>query len=81
MVDATKAAAAKKMARFRAKIGYPDVWVDYTALEVKRGDHLGNVLRSRAFEHARLLAWINSPTDKERWYMTPQTINAYFHPR
>ena len=80
MVNSTKSAAAKKMGRFKAKIGFPDNWTDYRELVVVRGDHIGNVLRSRAWDEKRTLAWINAPTDRERWFMTPQTINAYFHP-
>lgn len=61
-------------------VGYPDNWIDYGALRVVQGDHLGNVLRARAFEHRRQMAFADAPTDRSRWLMLPQQINAYYHP-
>ena len=80
MSDATRERAMLKMAKFSVKIGFPDKWIDFSTLEVVRGDHFGNQLRANTFEHNRMLAYMNAPTDRSRWYMTPQTINAYYHP-
>ena len=76
MQPTTRAKALEKMAAFGVKIGYPDSWVDYGPLAIVRGDHLGNVLRARAFEHGRQMAYADSPTDRSRWLMLPQQINA-----
>jgi len=80
MRPATRGKALEKMAAFGVKIGYPDSWVDYTNVHVVQGDHLGNVLRARAFEHQRQMAFADAPTDRSRWLMLPQQINAYYHP-
>jgi len=80
MSDSTRERAVLKMAKFGVKIGFPDCWIDYSALEVTRGDHFGNQLRANTFDHNRMLAYMNAETDRSRWYMTPQTINAYYHP-
>ena len=80
MTDATRAKAREKMERFNVKIGYPDQWIDYTSLQVVAGDHLGNIFRARAFEHRRQMAYADAPTDRTRWLMLPQQINAYYHP-
>lgn len=79
--DSTREAALTKMSRFKVKIGYPDEWIDYTPLEIAEGeDFLGMVLKSRAFEHSREVKEMNAPTDTKKWFMTPQTVNAYYHP-
>ncbi|KAL1523279.1 hypothetical protein AB1Y20_018229 [Prymnesium parvum] len=80
MGASTRQRAIEKMNEFRVKIGYPDEWIDYSKLQVVQGDHLGNVLRSRAFEHAREMGFADAPTDRSRWLMLPQQINAYYHP-
>ena len=80
MQGATREKALEKMQGFGVKIGYPDKWIDYTTLEVRAGDHLGNVQRARAFEHRRAMGFADAPTDKTRWLMLPQQINAYYHP-
>jgi putative endopeptidase len=77
----TRERALDKLARFTPKIGYPDRWKDYSALEVRRDDLLGNVLRAAEWETDRELAKIGSPVDRDEWLMTPQTVNAYYHPR
>lgn len=77
--DSTRQQALEKMSRFRIKIGYTNKWIDYSALEVK-GSLLGMVLAARAFEHQRTIQEMNAPTDREKWFMTPQTVNAYYHP-
>lgn len=79
--DSTREAALAKMSRFKVKIGYPDEWIDYTPLEISTGeDFLGMVLKARAFEHSRQVKEMNSPTNPKKWFMTPQTVNAYYHP-
>jgi len=80
MSDETKAAAQKKLAAFNAKIGYPDVWRDYSALEIAAGDLVGNVSRAREFEHNRHVSKLGKPIDRSEWGMSPQTINAYYRP-
>jgi putative endopeptidase len=80
MAPETKTKARAKLAAFTAKIGYPDKWRDYSALEVKRGDALGNALRATEFEYARNLAKVGKPVDRSEWGMTPQTVNAYANP-
>jgi len=80
MGEATKKKALQKLAKFRTKIGYPERWKDYAALVVKPGDLVGNVMRSAAVEHAREAAKLGKPIDREEWFMTPQTVNAYYNP-
>ncbi len=80
MSPKTKVAAQEKLAKFVTKIGYPDKWRDYTALEVKAGDLVGNVLRAKAFAHDRDLKKLGQPIDRGEWFMTPQTVNAYYNP-
>jgi putative endopeptidase len=79
MSPQTKTVAREKLAAFRVKVGYPDVWRDYSALEVRADDPVGNSKRAAQFEYNRRLARINKPTDREEWGMTPQTVNAYYN--
>ncbi len=79
MSPETKAQALDKLAKTRLKVGYPDKWRDYTALQVKRGDFYGNVSRSTIFEVKRQLAKIGKPVDRGEWGMTPPTVNAYYN--
>lgn len=81
MSDATKKRAMEKLHTVANKIGYPDKWRDYTALEIRAGDLLGNVLRSQEFESRRELAKIGKPIDRGEWLMTPSTVNAYYNPQ
>lgn len=76
----TRKAAHEKLSKFTVKIGYPDKWKDYSGLEVIEGDLVGNVLRSRAFEYQRRMDKIGQPVDRSEWFMTPQTVNAYYNP-
>ncbi len=76
----TKARAAEKLARFTPKIGYPDRWRDYSALDVVAGDLVGTVRAASAFELDRDLAKLGGPVDRGEWFMTPQTVNAYYNP-
>jgi len=80
MSDETKAKALEKLAAFTPKIGYPDKWRDYTNLEIKADDLVGNYLRYAKFDHMEDVAKIGKPVDKADWGMTPQTINAYYSP-
>jgi predicted metalloendopeptidase len=80
MSPATRKVALEKLAAFHPKIGYPDKWRDYSALEVKAGDAFGNVVRAAAFDWQRQLRRLGGPTDRSEWGMTPQTINAYYNP-
>jgi putative endopeptidase len=79
MSPATKQAAAEKLATFRPKIGYPDRWRDYSALEVRRGDAFGNQTRALLFEWRREAGRLGQRTDRDEWGMTPQTVNAYYN--
>jgi putative endopeptidase len=81
MGPATRERALEKLGMFRPKIGYPDVWKDYSAMEVRADDLLGNVLRGAEWDLARDLDRIGGPVDRDEWLMTPQTVNAYYHPR
>ncbi|MBW3566553.1 MAG: M13 family metallopeptidase [Proteobacteria bacterium] len=76
----TKKAAHEKLSKFTVKIGYPDKWKDYSGLDVVEGDLVGNVVRSRALEYQRELDKLGKPVDKSEWFMTPQTVNAYYNP-
>ncbi len=76
----TRKAGLEKLAKFRPKIGFPSKWKDYSALEVSPDDLIGNVDRSAVVELERSIARLEGPVDKELWYMTPQTVNAYYHP-
>jgi putative endopeptidase len=80
MTPETKKAALKKLAAFTPKIGYPDKWRDYSALEIKADDLVGNYIRYSTFDHFEDTSKIGKPVDKADWGMTPQTINAYYHP-
>jgi putative endopeptidase len=76
----TRQRALEKLSAFRSKIGYPDRWRDYSALEIRPGDLVGNLRRAAAFEHDRQLAKVGQPIDRDEWLMTPQTVNAYYNP-
>mmetsp|Transcript_1521 Transcript_1521/g.2317 ORF Transcript_1521/g.2317 Transcript_1521/m.2317 type:complete len:715 (+) Transcript_1521:42-2186(+) len=79
--DSTREQALKKMNRFNVKIGYPDEWIDYSTLKISAGEpFLSMIFKSRHFDHMREVKEMNAPTDKKKWFMTPQTINAYYHP-
>ena len=74
----TKKQALEKLHAVVNKIGYPDKWRDYSSIEVRRNDFLGNVLRATEFESKRQLAKIGKPLDRGEWQMTPPTVNAYY---
>jgi putative endopeptidase len=79
MSPATKQEALRKLKVIRNKIGYPDQWRDYTTLEIKPDDYIGNVTRSYRFEDARQWHKLGKPVDRNEWGMTPPTVNAYFN--
>jgi endothelin-converting enzyme/putative endopeptidase len=81
MSPETKAEALRKLHAIRNKIGYPEHWRDYTALDVKRDDYFGDVVRSLRFEDAREWNKLGKPVDLTEWGMTPPTVNAYFNPQ
>ncbi len=80
MSPATKTRAKEKLHAVANKIGYPDKWRDYSKLEVKPDDALGNMLRATSFENDRQLAKIGKPVDRGEWDMTPPTVNADYNP-
>jgi endothelin-converting enzyme/putative endopeptidase len=80
MSQDTKAAAQVKLAAFTPKIGYPDRWEDYSALQIESNDLIGNIIRSRQVSHAKDLDHLGGPIRKWEWHMTPQTVNAYYNP-
>ncbi|MEZ5213308.1 MULTISPECIES: M13 family metallopeptidase [unclassified Gordonia (in: high G+C Gram-positive bacteria)] len=80
MTPATREKALAKLDKFTPKIGYPATRRDYGALTVDPADLLGNVARAAAYETDRELAKIGRPVDRDEWFMTPQTVNAYYNP-
>jgi putative endopeptidase len=80
MSPATKQQAIVKLHAMRDKIGYPDHWRDYSALEVRRGDFAGNVERAAEFESNRDRAKIGKPVDRDEWGITASTVNAFYNP-
>lgn len=81
MGDTTKVKAKEKLASITVKVGYPDKWTDYSALEInKESGLIGNIISAYTFEMKRDLERIGKPVDRSRWYMTPQTVNAYYEP-
>jgi putative endopeptidase len=80
MGEDTKAEALRKLGAFRAKIGYPDKWIDYSAVTIDPSDLLGNVERAHNADVDRHLDEVGKPVDLDKWLMTPQTVNAYYHP-
>jgi putative endopeptidase len=80
MSPETKVKALDKLAKFTPKIGYPDKWRDYSALTITRDNLFGNIGRITKFSRDIELAKIGKPVDKTEWLMTPQTVNAYYHP-
>ena len=80
MTPETRERALAKLDKFTPKIGYPDKWRDYSALVIDRDDLFGNYLRGYAVGHDRELAKLGGPVDRDEWFMTPQTVNAYYNP-
>ncbi|WP_237055414.1 M13 family metallopeptidase [Microbulbifer sediminum] len=80
MSEETKKQALDKLANFTTKIGYPDEWRDYSALEVSADNLVGNVIAARAFENAYERGKLGQPIDRGEWHMNPQRVNAYYNP-
>ena len=80
MGEETKVEALRKLSKFSPKIGYPDEWRDYSALEIEAGDLYGNLERAALAEHQRQIDRHSGPVDRGEWGMTPQTVNAYYSP-
>ncbi|GGH44649.1 M13 family metallopeptidase [Microbacterium album] len=76
----TRERALRKLDAFTPKIGYPARWRDYGGLEIDAADLLGNVRRASAHEHDRQIGKVGRPIDRDEWFMTPQTVNAYYNP-
>lgn len=84
MTDSTKMKALEKLEKMTVKIGYPDKWIDYSAMEVnsdpEKASYYSNILAAQKFEFEYQLKKLGKPVDKSEWGMTPQTVNAGFHP-
>lgn len=80
MSPETKVKALEKLGKFRPKIGYPDKWRDYSALQTTPDDLYGNVGRVVKFQRDHELSKIGKPVDRDEWFMAPQTVNAYYNP-
>ena len=80
MSEETKQQALVKLSKFNPKIGYTDNWRDYSKMKIVRGDLVGNIKRAAEFEYNRNLDKLDKPVDKSEWFMTPQTVNAYYNP-
>jgi endothelin-converting enzyme/putative endopeptidase len=80
MSPATREQAKLKLSKMRDKIGYPDKWRDYSSIRIERKDYYGNVTRATEFDLHRQLDRIGKPVDRDEWFMTPATVNAYYNP-
>ena len=80
MSEETKKKALVKLDKFTPKIGYPTKWKDYSSIVIDRNDLVGNVKRVTSWNLDREMKKIGSPIDREEWFMTPQTVNAYYNP-
>jgi putative endopeptidase len=80
MTPQTRERALAKLDKFTAKVGYPKAWRDYSKLVIDRDDLYGNYLRGCAVNNDRELAKLGGPVDRDEWFMTPQTVNAYYNP-
>ena len=80
MSDETREKALYKLSTFTPKIGYPDKWTDFSALEISADDLVGNILRARTFEHYKDLDKLGAEIDRGEWFMPPQQVNAYYNP-
>ncbi|MFK8028913.1 MAG: M13 family metallopeptidase [Gammaproteobacteria bacterium] len=80
MSATTKEQAREKLAKFTPKIGYPEKWKDYSSMRVSASDLTGNMMAAAEYSYARNLNKLGGPIDRDEWFMTPQTVNAYYNP-
>lgn len=80
MSNETKSKAREKLNAVNVKIGYPDNWRDYSALEVSTDSYVANVMRARNFDFKHMIGKVNKPVDRTEWMMPPQMVNAYYNP-
>lgn len=80
MSDETKAKAQEKLGTFIVKVGYPDKWKDYSALDIKTDSYWANMCRASEFRHNDMMKDEGKPVDRTEWGMSPQTVNAYYNP-
>ncbi len=80
MSEETKQQALVKLSKFNPKIGYTDNWRDYSNMQIASSDLVGNIKSAAKFEYNRNIDKLDSPVDKSEWFMTPQTVNAYYNP-
>ncbi|MEJ1090440.1 M13 family metallopeptidase [Microbacterium istanbulense] len=80
MSPETRQKALDKLDTFRPKIGHPDVWRDYDGVQIAADDLVGNARRATVFEHDRQVSKVGGPIDRDEWFMSPQTVNAYYNP-
>ncbi|BBG01091.1 MULTISPECIES: M13 family metallopeptidase [Pseudonocardia] len=81
MSPETRERALDKLGKFTPKVGYPEAWKDYSALRIDPADLLGNAGRAAEWRHDHEYSKLGGPVDHQEWLMTPQTVNAYYHPR
>ena len=80
MGEETKKKAHEKLSTFIVKIGYPDKWKDYSTLEIKDDSYWGNIKRASEYNYKEMIDELGTSVDKTKWYMSPQTVNAYYNP-
>ncbi len=80
MTPATKKKALTKLGAMNPKIGYPDKWKSYTRLVIDPKDYVGNIMRASELDHQQHIQKLGKPIDRKEWFMSPQTVNAYFAP-
>ena len=80
MSEQTKSKAQEKLGTFIVKVGYPDNWKDYTALEIKNDSYWANICRTNVFAHNDMMEDEGQPVERTVWGMSPQTVNAYYNP-
>ena len=80
MSDSTKQKAYVKLAAMKKKVGYPDKWKDFSAMEIGKNSYLENLIRANTWWHNYQISKLGRPVDRDEWDMTPQTYNAYYNP-
>lgn len=80
MTEETKKKALVKLDAIKVKVGYPDKWTDYSSMEIKPGSYADNLKAAHAFHFQKEIAKIGKPVDRNQWFMSPQTVNAYYSP-